>query len=62
LRIGGSTVEARPLAALLAALLVTVVLLISFRRRRGQVERGRLDALEGSRSAPSAQIARGAQP
>ena len=47
--------EARPLAALLAALLVTVVLLVALRRRLGRAERARLDALEGDGAAPRLQ-------
>ena len=47
--------EARPLAALLAALLVTVVLLVTLRRRLGRGERARLDALEGHGAAPRLQ-------
>jgi uncharacterized protein len=43
---------ARPLAAVLAALLLTVILLVALRRRLGRVERGRLDALE-TYEAPS---------
>lgn len=47
--------EARPLAALLAALLVTVVLLVALRHRLGRAERARLDAREGTGAVPRQQ-------
>ncbi|WP_392545288.1 CPBP family intramembrane glutamic endopeptidase [Oryzobacter telluris] len=53
--------EARTLAALIAALLVTAALIVTIRRRLGRAERARFDEVEEFRSEPSGRITSGAQ-